>query len=155
MDAYQRILLYATLFGVFVIALWVTQWINKRKAEKRRIVIKTGPKIERFVDPAKAVRADVVYTKDESSVKARHWWDQCGLSEGICGVCNRTINNPDGYIIPISMVVKSPTYLAIAAKPIMEFGIPQDKAVEQVKEQLLAEKMPWLVCEACAGHFFK
>lgn len=154
MDDSQRILLYATLFGLFVIVMWVAQWINRRKSGKRRVAIKTGPKIERFVDPQKAVKMDVVYNKTESNARAQKWWDQSGLSQGICGVCNRKIECPDGYLIPLSMVVRSSSYLVIAAKPIMEFGVEQNQAVLQVREQILLEKTPWLVCEGCSKHFF-
>ena len=154
MDSGQRILLYAILFGLFVIIIWVAQLINRRKAEKHRVVVKTGPRIERFVDPGKAVKPDAVYTKSESGAKALKWWEQSGLSEGVCGVCNCCVKHPNGYLIPLPMVVQSPSYLVIAAKPIMEFGVAQDEAVQQVKDQILADKAPWLVCEDCSRHFF-
>jgi succinate dehydrogenase/fumarate reductase-like Fe-S protein len=154
MDIYQRWLLYAILFGIIVIVIWVAQWINRRKSEHRRFVIKTGPKVERFVDPAKAVRQDVSYTLQESKGKAIQWWEQSGLTEGICGVCNCAVNNPSGYLIPLSMVAKSTSYLEIAVKPIMEFGVTRDQAITQVKEQIMSERAPWLVCDNCKNHFF-
>jgi hypothetical protein len=152
----NRWLIYAILFSVMVIILWIAQAINRRKSERHRIIAKTGPKIDRFVDPQKAVRPDDVFlTKDKSKIKVLQWWERSGASEGVCGVCNKPVKNPDGYLIPPGMVVDSKAFLDIAVKPIMEFGMPRDKAEAEIKEQINAEKTPWLVCEDCVGLFFK
>jgi len=151
-----RLLLYAIIFGVVVIVIAVGQLINKRKGEHHREVAKKGPRIDRYEDPSKAVKPDdIIATKDDSKRKVLLWWDRSGVSEGVCGVCNCRVEKPDGYLIPLKVVVESTTHLDIAIKPIMEFGMPRDQAVAQIKEQILADQTPWLVCENCIDMFFK
>jgi len=150
------ILIYAILFGAAVIIIWVAQLINKRKSEHRRIAAKTGPVIDRFEDPSKALKPDdVILTKDDSKRKVLLWWERSGCAEGVCGVCNCAVEKQGGYIIPLTMVVKSSSYLDLAVKPIMEFGVVRDTAEAQITEQILAEKTPWLVCDGCVGMFFE
>lgn len=150
------ILLYAILFGLAVVIIWVAQLINKRKSERRRIAAKTGPVIDRFEDPSKAIRPDdVILTKDDSKRKVLLWWERSGCAEGVCGVCNCTVEKQGGYLIPLEVVVKSSSYIDLAVKPIMEFGLAFDKAEAQIKEQIHAEKTPWLVCDGCVGMFFE
>ena len=150
----NRLLLYAVIFAVVVIVIAVGQLINKRKAEHYREVAKKGPRVDRYEDPSKAVKPDdVITTMDASKRKALLWWDRSGVPEGVCGVCNCRVEKPDGYLIPLTMVVESTPYLDIAIKPILEFGMPHDQAVAQIKEQILADQTPWLVCEHCIDMF--
>jgi hypothetical protein len=155
MDVFQRWLLYAAILGILVIALWVGQWINRRKSEHRRVVIKTGPKVDRFLDPAKAIRPGNIRTQEDSRTQAIQWWDRCGLREGICGVCNCTVKSPEGYLVPFATVAESRPYLDIAVKPLMEFGTPYDQAAAQIKEYILSGTSPWLVCGKCKDLFFR
>ncbi len=151
----NKLLLYAIIFGVVVIVIAVGQFINKRKAEHSREVMKKGPRIERYEDPSKAVKPDdVITSKNDSKQKVLLWWDRSGVSEGICGVCNCRVEKPNGYLIPLKAVAESTQYLDIAIKPMMEFGMPRDQAVAQIKEQILADQTPWLVCEDCIDMFF-
>jgi len=154
MDVYQRWLLYVAILVIFVIVLAVGQWINRRKSEHRRVVIKTGPRVDRFLDPAKAVRPERIRTRADSRGMAVQWWDKCGLKEGICGVCNCTVRSPDGYLVPLATVAESTPYLNIAVKPLMEFGTPFDQAAAQIKEYILSGTSPWLVCDKCKDLFF-
>lgn len=151
----NRLLLYAIIFAAVVIVIAVGQFINKRKVEHYREMVKKGPRIDRYEDPSKAVKPDdIIATKDDSKRKVLLWWDRSGVSEGVCGVCNCRVEKPDGYLIPLQKVVGSTPYLDIAIKPIMEFGMPRDQAVSQIKEQIIADQTPWLVCEDCIDMFF-
>ena len=151
----NRLLLYAVIFGVVVIVVAIGQLINRRKAEHYREVAKTGPRIDRYEDASKAVKPDeLITTLDASKRKALLWWDRSGVPEGVCGVCNCCVEKPDGFLVPLKMVVESTPYLDIAVKPIMEFGMPRDQADVQIKEQILADTTPWLVCDNCINMFF-
>ena len=154
MNLYQRLLLYAIVLTVFIIVLVVGQWINRRKSEHRRVVIKTGPKVDRFLDPAKAVRPERIRSREDSRSQAIQWWDRCRLRDGICGVCNCAIINPEGYLVPLATVAESKGYLGIATKPLMEFGTPYEQAASQIRENILSGTSPWLVCEKCKDLFF-
>ena len=152
----NRLLLYAIILGVVVIVIAVGQFINTRKAKHHREVMKKGPRIDRYEDPSKAVKPDDIITnKNDSKRKVLLWWDRSGVSEGVCGVCNCPVDKPNGYLIPLKRVVESTQYLDIAIKPIMEFGMPRDQAVAQIKEQILGDQTPWLVCEDCIDMFFR
>lgn len=152
----NRLLLYAIIFGVVVIVIAVGQLINKRRAKHHREVVKKGPRIDRYEDPSKAVKPDdIITTKHDSKRKVLLWWDRSGVSEGVCGVCNCRVEKPNGYLIPLKIVVESTPYLDIAIKPIMEFGMPRDQAVAQIREEIIADQTPWLVCEDCIDMFFK
>jgi hypothetical protein len=154
MGSYQLVVIILILFALVVVVLIVAQWLNRRKFEKRRILMKEGPKVDRYCDPGKALHLDAMYSKDEARLKAAQWWERSGLTRGICGVCNKQVEKPGGYLISLAMVSKSAGYLERAIKPITEFGVNREEAIKQVQEQVMADQSPWLVCDECVGYFF-
>ncbi len=151
-----KFLLYAIIFGIIVIVIWVANYLNKKKFEQSRILSKKGPKVERFVDAGKSLRPDdVIRTRDDAKLKVIQWWERSGVKQGVCGVCNAAITNPEGYLLPVSLVVQSRQYIDRAVKPIMAFGMSREDAEKEIREQISSEKTPWLVCEECIGLFFE